>query len=106
MDDSMKKRRAAEANKQNSLQNKYRAEREKGIAMGGDITDKQKKQISSNKKAMQGGPLSWSNFAKAYQSEKGDLKGKEQWASARDKFYEWRKKRGSAVKHGMYSRND
>jgi len=106
MDDSMKKRRAAEADKQNALQGKYRVEREKGIAMGGDITDKQKARISNKKKAMQAGPLSWSNFAKAYQSEKGDLKGQKQWADARDKFYEWRKKRGSAVQHGMYSRND
>lgn len=106
MDDSMKKRRAAEASKQNALQGKYRVEREKGIAMGENITDKQKARISKNKKAMQAGPLSWSNFAKAYQSEKGALKGQDQWASARDKFYEWRKKRGAAVQHGKYSRND
>lgn len=106
MDDVMKKRRRAEAKQQSALQGKYRIERNKGIAMGSDVTDAQKKRIASNKKAMQGGPLSWSNFAKAYQSEKGDLKGKEQWASARDKFYEWRKKRGAAVQHGKYSRND
>lgn len=106
MDDAMKKRRRAEANQQNALQGKYRVERNKGVAMGSGVTDAQKKRIASKKKAMQSGPLSWSNFAKAYQSEKGDLKGKEQWASARDKFYEWRKKRGAAVQHGQYSRND
>jgi len=106
MDDAMKKRRRSDANKQMALQGKYRVEREKGIAMGPNVTENQKKKIAGMKKEMQSGPLSWSNFAKAYQSQKGDLKGSDEWGKARDKFYEWRKKRGAAVQHGKYSRND
>jgi len=103
------KRAAADARTQNTAMGNYQAMRHKAIQQKqttGKVGAKTQKRLDAAKKKNAAGPLSWANFKKAYVSKHGAQKGQESWAKARDSFYDWRQKRGSAVQLGEYSRND
>ena len=103
------KRAAADARTQNIKMGNYQKQRNAAIQQKretGSVNAKTQKRLNAAKKQNAAGPLSWANFKKAYVSKHGAQKGQESWAKARDSFYDWRQKRGSAVQLGEYSRND
>ena len=103
------KRAAADARTQNIAMGNYQAMRHKAIQQKqttGKVGAKTQKQLDAAKKKNAAGPLSWANYKKAYVAKHGAQKGQESWEKARNKFYDWRQKRGSAVQLGTYSRND
>lgn len=103
------KRAAADARTQQIAMGNYRQAREKAIQQQqatGKVGAKTQKRLDAAKKKNNAGPLSWANYKKAYVAKHGAQKGQENWEKARDSFYNWRQKRGAAVRLGTYSRND